>query len=137
MSILYHTMHLLLSQFCLTPPLSMEITLEMHKHALRDGFVKKEQRKECIKPVIVTSVRCWPWIRLPYRGPSCSLPDPYDSNGGISVQYLSSCSRCPFKNIFPSHTQELPLGYKACVPDKYVNLVSYATYGTWAENHNY
>lgn len=52
------TMYLMLSPLNLTPPLSMEIRTEMHKHPLRDGFMNKEPRKECIKPVIVTSLRC-------------------------------------------------------------------------------
>lgn len=64
-----------------------------YKHSIHDinwvlECIKKNQNYNL--PVIVTSLRSWPCIRLPYLGPLCSLPYPYDGNGDINGQYLSS-----------------------------------------------
>jgi hypothetical protein len=48
---------------------------------------------QCKKePVMKTSCRPWPWIKLMYLPPGSSRPLPYDGSGSMSGQLDVSCS---------------------------------------------
>lgn len=59
----------------------------------RGGSLAEQAKGRLSSPVMTTSRRPSPWMKLAYRGPGSSLPRPYDGSGSTSGHLLVSCAR--------------------------------------------